>query len=600
MSQFETARRTVSHLALLSLTVLTVAGGLTGCATGASKLTQALPPLAVSLEIVRESPMTIGNTYLGSLTPYVQTLLSPGASGLLATLNVRAGQVVQKGEVLARLSNVTLVPAENSVIQAAAGVNSAQTQVANAQVAANDTVPDKAQLTSAQNTVSEQKAALAAAQINLQKAELVAQADLTGGGTSQDVTALQTAVNSSQQSLQSAQQQVQLATSNLTILKQNLDTAQQQDGDITAAQVAQAAQAYQSSLSYYQSWQNSSYGGENPYSTQVQANQSIYQGLSTQYNDLQNAESAYNQGLQAVAQAKTEVATAQANQTVAEKNLADATPTAGSNPAQQIQLTVQAAKAAVNQAQTAVQAALNNLKSTQATVSDHTQLQAQVSSSQAALQQQQAGYQTAQAELSAQVQNGQVVSPISGLVQAVGAQVGQSVGPQTQLITVASTSPQMVTVSVPQADIGHIHPGLTMSVYIPGLSLNIPGKVLDIQPELSVTTNQYPVDVMLSGEHNQLLPGMQVEAQVAGSARGSAIMVPADAVLSLQGGAQEVFVDKQGRVEGQIVQVGAMSSNLYQITSGLVPGEEIVIQGQNLLSNGDRVKVVAKDGSTTA
>jgi hypothetical protein len=91
------------------------------------------------------------------------------------------------------------------------------------------------------------------------------------------------------------------------------------------------------------------------------------------------------------------------------------------------------------------------------------------------------------------------------------------------------------------------------------------------------------------------LPGLQVEASQSGQGQ-PAIMVPADSVLSLPGGALEVFLDKNGVAQSQIVQVGVMTPTEYQITSGLKVGDLLVVQGQNLLSPGQRIRAINLPG----
>jgi hypothetical protein len=160
----------------------------------------------------------------------------------------------------------------------------------------------------------------------------------------------------------------------------------------------------------------------------------------------------------------------------------------------------------------------------------------------------------------------------------------------------------MTTIGVPESDIGRIHSGAPMSVRIPALGVTLSGHVLDIRPLLSTATVSYPVDVRLDAPPSsqilgKLLPGMQTIAVLHTTSVQKTVYVPAASVLSLQSGATEVFVVRHGKAFGQIVQVGAMTANTYQITSGLTPGALLVDNGQNLLSNGDTVRIVSRTNS---
>ncbi|MCL6636771.1 MAG: efflux RND transporter periplasmic adaptor subunit [Alicyclobacillus sp.] len=566
---------------------------LAGCGTAAPRTqTPQLPPAPVSVLTVKPTPMTIGDTFLGQITPYIQTVLSPAASGILSTLNVRAGDVVHAGDVVAELDKVSLVPQQNAVQQAEVSLANAEQQYADALAMYNDRTSAEQQLVNAQNAVDQQKIAVQAAQQALQKAQLQEQAALNGGGTPQDLSTLQAVVQNDQQAVASAQKQLDIANQNLQVLQQNLNTAQQLYGNITAQQVQQAYQDYQNALASYNSWQRNGFAGSNPYTNVLQETQNVYTALNSGYNTLQTAQQQYNQGLAAVQSAQTTLANAQSALANAQKALADASPSSDSNAAQQAHLAVQQAQTSLQQAQAQYQAALSTLKIAQALYDDRTQAKQALDNALSALNQNRVNLQTAQATLSMQVHNGQVVSPISGVVQAVGAQVGQSVGPQTQLITVASTDPAMATVEVPEFDVGKLKKGTKMNVFIPTLNRAVEGQVLAVHPQLDSNTNEYPVDIEIDGSGLTLLPGMQVQARQETQSSETAILVPADAVISLQSGSQEVFVVQNGVAHARIVQVGAMSSSQYQILSGLNPGDQVVVQGQNLLSDGDKVRIV--------
>ncbi|MCL6599137.1 MAG: efflux RND transporter periplasmic adaptor subunit [Alicyclobacillus macrosporangiidus] len=589
-------RRNASAIAA----VLAVASSifLSSCSTSQKAKLPPLPPAPVSVVTVKPSPMTIGDTYLGQITPYIQTVLSPAASGPLSSVNVRPGDIVKAGQVVATLDQSAIVPQQNAVTQAQVALSNAKQQYADALAMYNDRTSAQQQLQAAQNAVEQQKLAVQAAEQNLQKAQLQAEAALNGGGTPQDLTALKAVVAADQQAVDSAKKQLDLANSNLQILQQNLETAQQLYGNITKEQVQQAYENYQKELAAYNSWQQGAFPGNNPYATPLQAYQSVYNALSSGYNQLQQAQQQYNQGLAAVSQAQTALTSAESALANAQKSLADATPDSSTNLAQQAQLTVQQAQTSLGQAQAQYQAAQSSLKLAQAMYDDRTQAKQALDNALAAVKQNAANLQTAQATLEMQVKNGQVTTPISGYVQAVNAQVGQTVGPQTQMITIASMDPAMATVEVPEFDIGKLKVGTKMSVYVPTLQQTVEGKVLSIHPQLDSATNQYPVDIELDGGGAKLLPGMQVEARQETASSQTAILVPADSVLSLQSGAQEVFVVQNGVAHSRIVQVGAMTSDQYEITSGLQTGDQLVVKGQNLLSDGDKVKIVPDTGST--
>lgn len=70
----------------------------------------------------------------------------------------------------------------------------------------------------------------------------------------------------------------------------------------------------------------------------------------------------------------------------------------------------------------------------------------------------------------------------------------------------------------------------------------------------------------------------------------NAVVVPESAVLLGQQGAYVYVTDREGRVAVRLIKVDRTVSGLSVITSGLVPGEEIVTDGQLRLKPGALVK----------
>lgn len=628
----------ISASSLLGMTILA------GCGKTQAKKAVAVPPLPVTVQVVKESALPTGSAYLGTITPFIQTNVSPAISGVLSSVAVRPGDQVQVGQVLASINTSLLKPqlaeaqanlaktlapptsatvaaAQSNVSKAQAALQSAEQLYQDAQAIYNDRNAAKQTLVAAQNTVKADQASLQEAQANYSKAELAAKASLSGGGTPQDLASLQSIVAADQKVVADAETQLTAAQNNAAVLSQNLANDQSEYGSITESQVNAAYQSYQSALQFYQSWQDAANAGTNPYTSSLNAAQNIYNNLNSGYQTLQTAIQQNNQGQTTLAAAQTTLANAQSALAAAEKNLSDAAPGGNTNLAQQAQANVAGAKAALDLAQAQYQGAESNLKIVQALYNDRTQAKEALHTAQGAMEQDKAALQNAEAALQqtlappteptvkaaqaqvqvveAQIQDGKILSPIAGVIQSVSAQVGQSVGPGSGFIQIAATSPVMATINVPAFEIGNIQTGITMNVTIPTLNKTFQGNVLDIEPELGSSTDAYPVQVVLS-DSQSILPGLPVQATVVNGATANAILVPADAVVTLQGGAEEVFLDKNGVAEPQIVQLGVLTDNQYQITSGIKVGDTVIVAGQNLLSPGDRVRVVPSSPSGTA
>jgi RND family efflux transporter MFP subunit len=86
----------------------------------------------------------------------------------------------------------------------------------------------------------------------------------------------------------------------------------------------------------------------------------------------------------------------------------------------------------------------------------------------------------------------------------------------------------------------------------------------------------------------KLTPGMYADVTFNLEQKNNALIVPASAVI--QGDQPSVMlVDSSNRVEKRSVVLGIGSANSQEITSGLQPGDRIIIGGQSELQPGQKV-----------
>jgi RND family efflux transporter MFP subunit len=93
-----------------------------------------------------------------------------------------------------------------------------------------------------------------------------------------------------------------------------------------------------------------------------------------------------------------------------------------------------------------------------------------------------------------------------------------------------------------------------------------------MNPDLKV----YPTTITIDGTHDWLRPGMSAEVEILVDTLDDAIYVPLQAV-TYYNDQRVVYVSRGGRAERRPVEVGTFSESFIQITSGLSPGEEVLL-----------------------
>lgn len=175
-------------------------------------------------------------------------------------------------------------------------------------------------------------------------------------------------------------------------------------------------------------------------------------------------------------------------------------------------------------------------------------------------------------------------SPVSGTVVDRNASPGQSVGPSTNLFTVADLRNVWITVDVYENDLARIKTGATAIVAPTALAGEpFTGRVTYAGGVVDTASRTFKVRVEVSNSALRLRPGMfaQVRIQTAAVSTGTGITVSEETVQELNG-KQVVFVASgaPGRFVAREVTVASRSGNgNLVIGSGLSAGDRVVTKG---------------------
>jgi Cu(I)/Ag(I) efflux system membrane fusion protein/cobalt-zinc-cadmium efflux system membrane fusion protein len=183
-------------------------------------------------------------------------------------------------------------------------------------------------------------------------------------------------------------------------------------------------------------------------------------------------------------------------------------------------------------------------------------------------------------------------SPLEGIVTAKHALDGMEVESGMNLYTVADLSRIWVNADIYEYEVPWIAVGqkatMTLS-YNPGRSYT--GRVEYIYPYLEEKTRTIKVRIAFDNSDYQLKPGMYTNVVLETSPMENVVAVPSEAVL-FSGTRNLVMVALgAGRFAPRDVTIGIESGDgYYEIISGLVAGEKIVLSGQFLIDSESRLQ----------
>lgn len=188
-----------------------------------------------------------------------------------------------------------------------------------------------------------------------------------------------------------------------------------------------------------------------------------------------------------------------------------------------------------------------------------------------------------------------VTSPIAGEVAAVNIHSGEIAGPQATAITVVAMDTVKVKVNVPEGAINYVETGSEVKVSLDVLGKTVSGKVISVGPKSDSSTRAFPVEISLDNGQGDIRPGMVASLKLPAGMSKGAVSVPADAVIE-RDGTYYVFVVENGLAREKQVQTGIITDQLAEIKSGLSAGQVVIVNGNRLVNDGQKVKVVSAAG----
>ncbi|MDN4081840.1 efflux RND transporter periplasmic adaptor subunit [Paenibacillus polymyxa] len=330
----------------------------------------------------------------------------------------------------------------------------------------------------------------------------------------------------------------------------------------------------------------------------------LKQAESGAEQSVQQSESSVDQAKSALVQQDNSITQAQTSLVDAQNSVRDAQNTLNRNQQlfsagalsqselEQSQITYRKAQTAVENAQIALHNAQTSKESAQTTYNNAqkslrlAQQKTGIDVARASVNQAKANLDTARSQLVDAV----VKAPISGTISVVTGVQGQMVSAQSAVVTIANTNPIIAKVNVSESELLKMQVGSSVTVGVDSLEKRIEARVSAVNPVMDNDLKAYPVEISVPNGSGELKSGMVVTVYMKTEAPKN-ILVSQDAVTE-QAGKKYAYV-VEGTVAKRVeVQTGQESAKQVEITKGLTEGQNVVVKGVSLLSDGAKINVV--------
>jgi RND family efflux transporter MFP subunit len=144
-------------------------------------------------------------------------------------------------------------------------------------------------------------------------------------------------------------------------------------------------------------------------------------------------------------------------------------------------------------------------------------------------------------------------------------------------------------IPVPEDDVKYVQAGDQLQVRVDAIGRSFTGKIVRFTREVNFETRTMETEVDVENKDLSIAPGMYANTLLQLGHVTNVVTIPVEALV-LNGQQETVYVlDDSNRIHTRSVAVGLQGSKLAEITSGLNPGDRVVIGGQDKYQEDEEV-----------
>ena len=197
-----------------------------------------------------------------------------------------------------------------------------------------------------------------------------------------------------------------------------------------------------------------------------------------------------------------------------------------------------------------------------------------------------------------QIRYGYLYAPEDGVIAAVSSEIDENVSPGQSVATLNSGTDMEITLGLPESVINGVSQNMNVAIDFSSLpEKTFKGLVTEIAPAVDANTATYPIRITISNPSDDIKSGMAANVTFDFGNRKTTkttLVVPANAVGEDSNGRFVFLITEDNNittVKKQQITIGNLTSEGFEITSGLKAGQKIATAGLQTLLDGQEVKI---------
>jgi multidrug efflux pump subunit AcrA (membrane-fusion protein) len=187
-----------------------------------------------------------------------------------------------------------------------------------------------------------------------------------------------------------------------------------------------------------------------------------------------------------------------------------------------------------------------------------------------------------------------VTSPITGWVSSKFFNEGEvfsaSIG--MPLFIIVDNKNIYLEVNLSEKEITKVRKGQKVNITIDAIpEKKFSGLIREINPQVTSYSRATQLKIDILNKTPEIKSGMFARCEIETSKRTNSILIPKDCPKK-KGEKNIVFVVKNNVAEEREIKIGLSNTENIEVLEGIEEGEKVVISGQEILKNKDRVKII--------
>ena len=193
----------------------------------------------------------------------------------------------------------------------------------------------------------------------------------------------------------------------------------------------------------------------------------------------------------------------------------------------------------------------------------------------------------------ARLERTSIFAPTAGVLNDLLVEEGEYVDSGNPVAQIVDTDTVKVVVEIPERDIAYFAIGEKADIFVDtkGQARSLVGTISFISELADPRTRTTRTEITLDNKQRLLRSGQIVHVRLTRQILKDTILIPLLAVIPMEDG-KAVYVVNSTQAKRREVEIGIIRGDQVQITSGLEPGDKLIIAGHRFVAPGQKVNIV--------